>query len=106
MKWILIWWVTIAQSEVNCHTQLNLTASEDVLQESVPLVEIEILKSGGLVLSSSNELVLQLAFPQHGYVASDVAQIYVFTTLLRLEKFNPNFSLWVFVRELWSQNRD
>ena len=98
--------MAIAQSEVNCHTQLDLTAAEDVLQESVSLVEIEILKPGGLVLSSANELVLQLAFSQHGYIASDVAQIDVFTTLLRLEKFDSNFSLWVFVRELWSQNRD
>ena len=74
--------MTIAQREVNGNTQLDLAPAKDILQESMALVEIEVLESGRLVLASAVQLVLKLAFAEHGDVASDVSQIDMFATFL------------------------
>ena len=79
--------VPIAEREVDGHAQLDLTASEDVLQEGVSLVENKVLEAARLILGSRIERELELAFAKLGNVAGEEAKVYVLATLLRLEEF-------------------
>ncbi len=89
--------MTIGQSEVDGYTELDLAATKNVLQERMSLVEIQIFKSSSLVLTPALQLVLQLAFTKHCDIASDVSQIDMFSTFLRLEEFDSDFTLRVLV---------
>ena len=82
VKRVPVSWVAITKSKVDGYAKLNLTPSEDVLEESVPLVEDKILKASALLTTTSHQLELKLAFPQLGNVATDVAEVDVFATLL------------------------
>ena len=82
MEGIALAWMSITQSEVNCNAQLNLTATEDVLQESVSLVENQVFESNILVPPASIQVELELAFSQLCNITTEVAQVHVFARLL------------------------
>ena len=92
--------VSIGKSEIDSNGELDLTTSENVLQESVPLVEGKVLETNGLVTATSCQLELELALAQLGKIAREIAQVYMFTALLRLEELNANLAFWVLVSEL------
>ena len=94
----------IAQRKVDCDAELNLAATEDILQKRVPLVEHNAVKSCALVAALAHQLELNLALAKLGDVAADEAKVDMLSTLLRLEKFNPDLALRVLVCQLRRQD--
>ena len=98
--------VAIAESEVNGDAELDLAASKDVLQEAVPLVEVQVLKADCLVTTPACQLMLYLALAELCHVEAAVTQVDVLSTLLRFEELEADLSLGVLVGQLRGEDRD
>ena len=95
---------TIAEGEVYRDAQLYFAPAKHVLEEGVPLVEIQLLKPDCLVLSLGQS-VFELIFLELGQVTGNIAEVFVLAGLLGLKEFQPNFALRVLIRHLRSQHR-
>lgn len=73
MERVAITRVTIRQSEVNCHRELDLAAAEDILQESVTLVELEVIESNFLIFCATDQIEFDLTLAQLCDVGTEVA---------------------------------
>ena len=73
---VSVGWMTITQCEVNSNGKLNLTASEDIFQESVTSVEIASLKCDFLIFSLVQR-VFQLVLLELSNVAAEITEISV-----------------------------
>ena len=67
--------VPIAQGKIDGHAQLNLTATKDILEEGVALVEDQVFKICALVSAAPLQVKLQLALAQLRNVTREVAQV-------------------------------
>ena len=98
MKGVAIGRMSITQSKVNGNTQLNLTTAEDILQESVSLMEDEIFEASRLVAATTCQIELKCSLSELSDVTREVTEIDVFSTLLRFEKLKADLALRVLVR--------
>jgi hypothetical protein len=98
--------MAIAESEVNGDAELDLAASKDVLQEAVPLVEVQVLKANRLVTTPACQLMLNLALAELRHIEAAIAQVDVLATLLRLKELKANLSLRVLVGQFRGEDRD
>ena len=104
MKRVTIGWVSITQGEVDSDAKLNFTPTKNVLEESVALVEVEVLEAYALITATPNNVVLHCTFPQLSNVAAEVAKVDMLATLLGLEELKSYLSLWVLICQLRGQN--
>ena len=63
MKRVTIGWVSITQGKVNGHAKLDFTSAENVLEESMALVEVEIFEANALITTTPNDVMLYCSFP-------------------------------------------
>ena len=54
VKWVSIWGVSIAESEVNGDGELDLASTKDIFEEGVSLVDDKILKAAARSLALTN----------------------------------------------------
>ena len=104
MERVSIGWISITQGEVNSDAKLDFTSAEDVLEESVALVEVEVLEAYALITTTPNNVVLHSSFSQLSNVAAEVAKVDMLATLLGLEELKSYLSLWVLICQLRGQN--
>ena len=106
MKGVRVGGAAVGKGEVDCDTKLDLTASEYILQEGVPLVEvglqqIDLLRSRSAISSVKQELCGSLADLRQ--VEGNVAKVCVLAGLAGLEELDFDLALGVFVGHLRSE---
>ena len=62
MKRVAIGRVSITQGEVDCDAKLDFTTTENVLEESVALVEVEVFEAYALITATAYNVVLHSSF--------------------------------------------
>ena len=62
VKRVFIATMSIWKSKVDGNTQLNLTATKDIVKESVPLIERHFFKQNYLVIFWTHQFILKLIF--------------------------------------------